>query len=163
DRERRSRRNGGCTGRTPRLRVVLPRHRRPARRGEVGLIEYAGTRGARPRGGRFELEYVGAFLRRLDWALLLAVAALVGYGVLALAGFLADRGKRIGEWSTTVTAVGVAALPILLVFIQPDVGTALVYTAAFAAVLFVAGTRWSQLAALGAATLVAALAILWLL
>src|SRR5204863_2425963 len=56
--------------------------------------------------------------------------------VLALAGFLAERGKRIGEWSTTVTAVGVAALPILLVFIQPDVGTALVYTAAFAAVLF---------------------------
>ena len=36
-----------------------------------------------------------------------------------------------------------------LVFIQPDFGTALVYGAAFAAVLFVAGTRWLMLAALG--------------
>ena len=35
--------------------------------------------------------------------------------------------------------------PISLVFIQPDIGTALVYTAALAAVLFVAGVRWLHL------------------
>src|SRR5205807_8128875 len=62
--------------------------------------------------------------------------------VLALAGFLADRARRIGEPRTTVAAIGLAVFPILLVFLQPDLGTALVYSAALAAVLFVAGTPW---------------------
>jgi rod shape determining protein RodA len=83
--------------------------------------------------------------------------------VLFLAGFLADRSRRIGEGRTALAAIGYAAGPILLVFIQPDVGTALVYTVALAAVLFVAGTRWIHLAWLGALALGAILAVLWLL
>ncbi len=83
--------------------------------------------------------------------------------VLALAGFLANRAKRLGEWRTTVTAVGLAAFPILLVYKQPDLGTALVYTAALLAVLFISGVRWSHLAALAAAGFVCALLVLWLM
>ncbi|HSB37812.1 MAG TPA: rod shape-determining protein RodA [Gaiellaceae bacterium] len=83
--------------------------------------------------------------------------------VLFLAGFLADRAKRLGEPRTVLEAIGLGCLPILLVFVQPDVGTAMVYMAALAAVLFVAGVRWTHLAALGAGTLVAILAVLWLL
>jgi rod shape determining protein RodA len=83
--------------------------------------------------------------------------------VLFLAGLLADRAKRIGESKTALAAVGFAAGPIFLVFVQPDVGTALVYTAALAGVLFIAGTRWTHLALLGGAALVAALLILWIL
>ena len=83
--------------------------------------------------------------------------------VLFLAGFLADRAKRLGEPRTVLEAIGLGCLPILLVFVQPDVGTAMVYMAALAAVLFVAGIRWTHLAALGAGTLVAILAVLWLL
>jgi rod shape determining protein RodA len=83
--------------------------------------------------------------------------------VLFLAGFLAERGKRVGEWRTMLTAVGLAAVPILLVFRQPDFGTALVYVAALAAVLFVAGTRWSQLAVLAAVATLAAASLVWIL
>ncbi len=83
--------------------------------------------------------------------------------VLCLAGYLAERGKRLAEPRVILTAVGIAAGPILLVFVQPDIGTALVYAAALAAVLFVAGARWWQLMILGLATLFAALSILWLL
>jgi rod shape determining protein RodA len=83
--------------------------------------------------------------------------------ILALAGFLADRGRRIVEWRTIGAAVGLAVVPIVLVFIQPDFGTALVYGAALAAVLFVAGTRWLQLAALAIAAALVALALLWFL
>jgi rod shape determining protein RodA len=83
--------------------------------------------------------------------------------VLALAGFLAERGRRVSEWGTTLTAVGLASVPILLVFVQPDVGTALVYTAALIAVLVVAGTRWVQLAVLGTIGLLGVLLVLWLL
>jgi rod shape determining protein RodA len=83
--------------------------------------------------------------------------------VLAIAGFLADRSRRLNDPRTIVSALGLAALPVGLVFIQPDFGTALVYGAALAAVLFVAGTRWLTLAALGSLVLVAAVSVLWLL
>jgi rod shape determining protein RodA len=83
--------------------------------------------------------------------------------VLFLAGFLADRAKRLGESTVVLQAIGFAAGPILLVFVQPDVGTAMVYAVALAAVLFVAGTRWTHLAALGAGALVLILSVLWFL
>ena len=81
--------------------------------------------------------------------------------VLFLAAFLADRGKRVGELRTALTAVGLAALPVGLVFLEPDLGTALVYVFALGAVLFIVGTRWLHLTLLAAAAVVAALAILW--
>jgi rod shape determining protein RodA len=83
--------------------------------------------------------------------------------VLFLAGFLADRAKRLGQSTVVLEAIGFAAGPILLVFIQPDVGTAMVYAVALAGVLFVAGTRWTHLAALGTGALLLILAVLWLL
>ena len=83
--------------------------------------------------------------------------------VLCIAGLLADRGRRVVEWRTVMAALGFAALPIGLVFLQPDIGTALVYAAALGALLFVAGTRWWQLAVLGAAVVLSAVVILWAL
>ena len=69
--------------------------------------------------------------------------------VLALAGFLADRYRRVGEARVVLTTIALALPPMLLVFIQPDIGSALVYGAALFAVLFVAGIRWLHLAILG--------------
>jgi rod shape determining protein RodA len=83
--------------------------------------------------------------------------------VLFLAGFLADRARRLGEPRTVLEAIGLGVIPMLLVFLQPDVGTAMVYAAALAAVLFVAGVRWMHLAVLGVGTVVLVLAVLWLL
>jgi rod shape determining protein RodA len=83
--------------------------------------------------------------------------------VLFLAGLLADRAKRIGDSKTVLAAVGFAAGPVFLVFVQPDFGTAMVYTAALAGVLFIAGTRWTHLAILGGAAVVSALLVLWIL
>jgi len=81
--------------------------------------------------------------------------------VLALAGFLADRARRISSPRTTLQTVGLAAVPIFLVFLQPDLGTALVYGAALAAILFVAGTRWMQIALLAVGAVVFAVLVLW--
>ena len=83
--------------------------------------------------------------------------------ILFLAGFVADRAKRVHESRTVLEAVALACAPIVLVFIQPDFGTALVYAAALAAVLFVAGARWLHLAALGVAAVVGAILVLWVL
>ena len=82
--------------------------------------------------------------------------------VLALAGFLADRARN-GERRTVLATLALAAGPILLVFSQPDLGTALVFLAAVAALLFCAGIRWSSLLLLGALFSVLVLAVLWLL
>jgi rod shape determining protein RodA len=83
--------------------------------------------------------------------------------ILAVAAFLADRARSIGHAGVVVAALGYGIAPILLVFVQPDIGTALVYSAALAAMLFVAGVRWSHLAVLSALTVAGALAVLWLL
>lgn len=83
--------------------------------------------------------------------------------VLAIAGFLAERSRRLNDPRTILSAIGLAAVPVGLVFIQPDFGTALVYGAALAAVLFIAGTRWLTLGALGAVVLLTAVSVLWLL
>jgi rod shape determining protein RodA len=80
---------------------------------------------------------------------------------LFLAGVLAARIRRIGEWRTTAVVVGAAALPTLLVFSQPDIGTSLVYGAIVAATLFFAGTPWRHLGVLAAATALLASAVLW--
>jgi rod shape determining protein RodA len=83
--------------------------------------------------------------------------------VIALAGFLAENARRLSEWRTVALAIGLGAAPMLLVFLQPDLGTAMVYSAALAAVLFVAGTRWLQLAMLTLATVAVLAAVLWFL
>jgi rod shape determining protein RodA len=81
--------------------------------------------------------------------------------VLCLAGFLAGRGRRVTEAGTVARIVGLGFVPIVLVFLQPDFGTAIVYAAALAAVLFMAGVRWKHLLVLAAATVVASAAMLW--
>ena len=83
--------------------------------------------------------------------------------VLAIAGFLVERVGRVTRWRTIFSAIGLGAAPILLVFLQPDLGTALVYAAALFAVLFFVGVRWRQLVALLAIGVIGIASILWLL
>jgi rod shape determining protein RodA len=83
--------------------------------------------------------------------------------VLALAGFMAERARRLHEPRTTLTALGLGSIPIFLVFLQPDVGTALVYCAAVGAVLFVAGTPWTHLGAVAAGVVATAVLVLGVL
>jgi rod shape determining protein RodA len=83
--------------------------------------------------------------------------------VVFVAGFLADRARRLDERRTALAAVGLASIPILLVFFEPDFGTALVSSAAVAAALFFSGVRWQHLAALGLVAACIAVGVLWAL
>jgi rod shape determining protein RodA len=80
---------------------------------------------------------------------------------LFLAAYLSDRSKQTGRLSVPLRAILLAAGPVLLVFVQPDIGTALVYGAVLAAALFVSGVRWAHLVAIGTVGLLVVLAILW--
>jgi rod shape determining protein RodA len=83
--------------------------------------------------------------------------------ILALAGFVVERSRSLSSPRAPLAIIGFGLVPIVLVFLQPDIGTALVYAAALAAVLFIAGVRWSHLVLLATMTVVAALSVLWLL
>jgi rod shape determining protein RodA len=74
---------------------------------------------------------------------------------------VAERARVITSPVAPLQIIGYGLAPILLVFLQPDIGTALVYTAALAAVLFVAGVRWVHLGVLLALTTLIAVAVLW--
>jgi rod shape determining protein RodA len=70
--------------------------------------------------------------------------------VVALAAFTVDRARRLGDRETTSRIVLLALVPAMLVVAQPDLGSGLVYIAILLAVLFLAGTKWTHIAALGA-------------
>jgi len=81
--------------------------------------------------------------------------------VLALAGFLAERARSAGEAATTLRTLGLGAIPVVLVFAQPDLGTALVYIAALGAMLFICGTPWKHLTLVGLVGVLVAVGVLW--
>jgi rod shape determining protein RodA len=69
--------------------------------------------------------------------------------VLALAGFLVDRTRRLGERETTARIMLLAVIPAMLVIAQPDLGSGFVYITIALALLFVAGVKWTHFVALG--------------
>ncbi len=77
--------------------------------------------------------------------------------VLALAGFVIDGARRGSDRQRTVRYLCLGLAPAALVFLQPDLGTALVLAVITLAVMYVGGVRWTHFATIGAAlvTLVA--------
>ncbi len=71
--------------------------------------------------------------------------------VITLAKHLADRPGPYRSVADLVPFLAHVAVPMVLIFRQPDLGTALVYGAIFAGMLFAGGARRRDLAALGAA------------
>jgi rod shape determining protein RodA len=130
------------------------RMRRPIYFGTLGLMVFVLAAGAATRGSRRWID-VGVFtFQPSEFGKVLFV--------LVLAGFLAGRARNMTSPAAPLAALGYGVVPIVLVFVQPDIGTALVYSAALAAVLFVAGIRWSHLAVLLAAAVVLVLGVLWI-
>jgi rod shape determining protein RodA len=78
--------------------------------------------------------------------------------VVVLAGYFSDH--RLSGNMTFLKAVGILSLPGLLVFAQPDLGTALVFGAIFFVMAFVGGAKLYQLGALVISTVaIAALSL----
>ena len=80
--------------------------------------------------------------------------------VLALSAFLIDRVRRLSDREVTSRIMLLALLPTMLVMLQPDLGTSIVYIAIALMLLFVAGTKWTHFAALGGLAIAAATLVL---
>ena len=131
------------------------RFRRPIYFGTLAVMGFVLAAGAATRGSRRWID-VGFFtFQPSEFGKVVFV--------LVLAGFVTERARSITSATASISILAYGLVPIALVFVQPDIGTALVYTAALAAVLFISGTRWIHLGILLALTTVAALAVLWLL
>jgi rod shape determining protein RodA len=82
---------------------------------------------------------------------------------VVLAGLAVERMKDVGSVRYSVFLGGVAAVVAAVVFLQPDLGTSLVYAAILAAILFLVGVPWSHFAVFGSCLAMLLLAILWVL
>jgi rod shape determining protein RodA len=69
--------------------------------------------------------------------------------VLALAGFVIDGARRGSERQRTVRYLCLGLAPAGLVFLQPDLGTSLVYVAATLGVMYFGGVPWTHFAVIG--------------
>lgn len=82
--------------------------------------------------------------------------------IIVLAGFVSDRLRdRSASGSIVLPVIGLVFLPFALVFLQPDLGTALVYGAITLAILFIAGIPWQQMTAILAVLIVSVTGVLW--
>jgi rod shape determining protein RodA len=80
--------------------------------------------------------------------------------IAVLATYLAGRRERVGRLSTILVAGALMAVPTYLVFDQPDLGTALVFVAILAGMLFMAGASLGWLGLMtGAVIAVAPVAV----
>jgi rod shape determining protein RodA len=69
--------------------------------------------------------------------------------VLALAGFVIDGARRGSVRQRTVRYLCLGLAPAALVFLQPDLGTSLVFVAATLAVMYFGGVPWTHFAVIG--------------
>ena len=70
--------------------------------------------------------------------------------VVSLAAFVIERTRRGHDPKQTARLLMIGLAPAALVFLQPDLGTALVLGVVTIAVLFLAGVPWRHFAAMGA-------------
>ncbi|HEY5727410.1 MAG TPA: rod shape-determining protein RodA [Acidimicrobiia bacterium] len=80
--------------------------------------------------------------------------------ILALAALLSDTGDEPLRWHHLARVAAVVAAPAALIFLQPDLGTMLVFTFIAGVMLFVAGTTWRQLVFLMLVGVVGIIAVL---
>ena len=76
--------------------------------------------------------------------------------ITALSAFVVGRARKLRDRDTTAQVMLAALIPAILVIVQPDLGSGMVYIVIAVTLLFVAGTSWkhlSALAALGAVSL----------
>jgi rod shape determining protein RodA len=73
--------------------------------------------------------------------------------ILALAALLAAAARPM-RWDRVARAIALVALPSVLIFLQPDLGTMLTFGFIAAVMIFVAGATWRQMAALAVAGII---------
>ena len=84
--------------------------------------------------------------------------------IITLSATMAKEGRSLEKWTGLIVPILHVAVPMLVIFMQPDLGTSLIFVAITGSILFVAGMHWLHLAVMGAGGLIASvLAFLFVL
>jgi rod shape determining protein RodA len=83
--------------------------------------------------------------------------------IVVLAGLAVERIQDVGRPRYTLFLTGVIGVPTIVVFLQPDLGTALVYAVILLAILFLVGVPWTHFAVFGSILAIVILGVLWIL
>jgi rod shape determining protein RodA len=75
--------------------------------------------------------------------------------IILLARYLSDNEHRLDQPRVLLVTLGMAALPAMLVFVEPDLGTAVVFMAVWAGMVYLAGVPLRHLAMLTASMIAA--------
>ena len=81
--------------------------------------------------------------------------------VLVLAKFLADNEREISRWRTLIISLGLIGLPMVLVYLEPDLGTTLILGFIWLVMIIAAGLDWKQIV-LMALLVIILLPLIWL-
>ncbi len=103
----------------------------PIYAGIIGLLVVTMVAGTNLFGAQMSVTVLGLDFQFSELGKVLIVAVL--------ASFLAGRGERIRHPSTILIATALVAAPAVLIFRQPDLGTAVVFGAVLAGMLFLGG------------------------
>lgn len=68
--------------------------------------------------------------------------------IISLSSVMAKEGRKLEGWFDLLIPFAHVGLPMVIIFLQPDLGTSLVFIAITGAILFVAGLKWIQMAVL---------------
>lgn len=74
--------------------------------------------------------------------------------IVTLSSTLVKEGRSLARWTGLVLPLLHVALPMAVIFLQPDLGTTLIFVAIAASIMFVAGLRWLHLVILGGGGLI---------
>jgi rod shape determining protein RodA len=116
----------------------------------VGLVLVLSPLGSNRRGAQAWFQLAGFQLQPSELAKVGLIICIAAYGA-------AHRGDL--DARRLVTALGLAGLPMVLINLQPDLGTVLVFAAILMGTLLVAGARARHMAALALTGLVAVVAV----
>jgi len=75
--------------------------------------------------------------------------------IIVMARYLTDRQEQIGQAKTFLASLGIALVPIILVFAEPDLGSAVIFVAIWLAMVIIAGARSKHILGLFASFAVA--------
>ena len=108
----------------------------------IGSILAVKLFGAEAKGARRAIELPGFSFQASELGKVLLV--------VSLSAFVAAGGRREGPLKATARTLALTLVPAVLVMLQPDLGTSLVFIVIGLATLFVGGAPWQHFAALGA-------------
>ena len=75
--------------------------------------------------------------------------------IIAIAKYVSDHQESIGDLRVFLTSMALAAIPAVLVFLEPDLGSAVIFAAIWLGMVIVAGARWRHIGGLFAVALIA--------